>query len=426
MHKEDTPINSTELVLKPNTTQSIIIGDSDDDMPQEQPNFFLRICKSDAFAVSAELLKTSKIAIEVPASSFQSGVLRSGEILRLIQEDVDDPEIPLNKLRYWDPKLSAFVKFHQSTKIIPGHFLMNCLDIVWEEKPKKEFIFDSSPVVPPLKQYFSMLEDGEMPISQKVFNLEYRLNTTDERVENLISTLAKEGIIVLNSMENQDLMNSDASMTTIKGLTPANRTTSAPGLIAINSSRLTLGALDSADQTLRNQHQMSMFDKKKLHFAILYSHPLLEVNMNPGGQKETFGILQNEPVNFSVECDSILRTIQAKKKMVNVHIESASQEKFIKMIRDKPTVLHVMCHGSYDNKTSEFFLEFENEYSALLRLTPKILRECLQGQDLSSIRLVFLNACHSEVVSCLKSGRWQSLLRIRSQMLGSRQHEPQN
>lgn len=380
----NTPMNSGE-VLKATVSQSLILESVDG-----EKELYLRICKCDVFIASSELMKTAKVAIPVPLASFQGGVLKALEVLRLVQEDVEDATIPLTQLRYWNPTLSAFVKFTPSTKLTESMFLMDCLDVVWEDKPKKDPVAETSPMPVSLKQNFSLIEDLEFPLSNRVQNLENRLNITNEKLESLISALAQQGVIAINPVEIYESFSED-SLPTLKSIAPGNRTISAPGFTNLNSSRLPTSMMEGIDQS-----QIS-FDKKKLHFAVLYSHPLLEVNVNPGAQKETLGILQNDPVNFSVECDSILKTIQDKKKMVNVHIESASQEKFIKMIRDKPTVLHVMCHGSYDNKSKEFFLEFENEYSALLRLTPKILRECLQGQDLSSIRLVFLNACHSEV-----------------------------
>lgn len=382
----NTPMHSGDA-LKATVSQSLILEPND-----SEPNFFLRVCKCDVFTASSELLKASKVAIPVPSASFQGDLLCATEILRLIQEDVEDFSLQIGNLRYWNPSLTAFVKFTGMTKLKSNIFLMNCLDVVWEDKPKKDQQGQISPLGLQLKQNFSLIEDLENPLNDRVSNLENRLNTTDEKLESLITALAQRGIITVNPVEIFESFSED-SLPTLKSIAPGNRTISAPGFTTLNSSRLQNSLMEGADQSQIN------FEKKKLHFAVLYSHPLLEVSMNPAAQKETIGILQNDPVNFSVECDSILKTMQDKKKMVNVHIECASQEKFIKMIRDKPTVLHVMCHGSYDPKSKEFFLEFENDYSALLRLTPKILRECLQGQDLSSIRLVFLNACHSEVRS---------------------------
>ena len=57
-----------------------------------------------------------------------------------------------------------------------------------------------------------------------------------------------------------------------------------------------------------------------------------------------------------------------------------------------------MCHGDFDTDKQEYFLEFENSKAELLRMYPSRLKELLHGTDLSDIKLIFINACHSEAV----------------------------
>jgi hypothetical protein len=57
------------------------------------------------------------------------------------------------------------------------------------------------------------------------------------------------------------------------------------------------------------------------------------------------------------------------------------------------------CHGDYDIENKEYFLEFENENAELFKLSGSKLREMLQGENLTEIKLCFVNACHSEEVA---------------------------
>ena len=57
------------------------------------------------------------------------------------------------------------------------------------------------------------------------------------------------------------------------------------------------------------------------------------------------------------------------------------------------------CHGDFDIENKDYFLEFENSRAELLKLSSGKLREMLRGEDLSDIKLCFVNACHSEEVS---------------------------
>lgn len=143
---------------------------------------------------------------------------------------------------------------------------------------------------------------------------------------------------------------------------------------------------------------MSHFQMKKsqLHFAILYSNPLVELMERRN--KITTALLTNDPVDFSSECSAILNTLQSFKKHLNVHVECASSDQFINIIKEKPKVMHIMCHGDFDVEKQEYFLEFENSKAELLRMYPSKLKELLAGTSLSDIELVFINACHSEAL----------------------------
>ena len=59
----------------------------------------------------------------------------------------------------------------------------------------------------------------------------------------------------------------------------------------------------------------------------------------------------------------------------------------------------MICHGDYDPEVKEYFLEFENSKAELLKIHSSKLRTILKNEDLSSIKLVFVNACHSEEVA---------------------------
>ena len=133
-----------------------------------------------------------------------------------------------------------------------------------------------------------------------------------------------------------------------------------------------------------------------LHFAILYSNPLVDI-VEKKNRVQT-ALLINDPVDFSSECSSILQCLESHKKLLNVHIECARSDQFISIIKEKPLIMHIMCHGDFDTEKQEYFLEFENSKAELLRMYPSKLKELLSGTDLSEIKLVFINACHSEAV----------------------------
>lgn len=153
------------------------------------------------------------------------------------------------------------------------------------------------------------------------------------------------------------------------------------------------------DQSLMKKTGAFTFVKEQkdvLHFAILYSNPLVDI-VEKKSRVQT-ALLINDPVDFSNECASILQCLESHKKLLNVHIECASSDKFISIVKEKPLIMHIMCHGDFDTEKQEYFLEFENSKAELLRMYPSKLKELLAGTNLSDIKLVFINACHSEAI----------------------------
>lgn len=132
------------------------------------------------------------------------------------------------------------------------------------------------------------------------------------------------------------------------------------------------------------------------HFAILYSNPLLEIVQKKNRTVQS--IQPNDPVDFYGESTEILRSLASKNVALRVHIECATAERLGGMIEEKPSIMHIMCHGDYDVVKKEYFLEFENSRAELSKLYPSLLKEKLGGKDLSDIHLIFINACHSQAI----------------------------
>jgi len=133
---------------------------------------------------------------------------------------------------------------------------------------------------------------------------------------------------------------------------------------------------------------------EQIHFGIVYSNPLLDIKENDMNY-----CYISDPVDFNNECLNILECFQEKKKRINVYIQCAQTGELTKLIVKRPKILHIICHGDYDAERGEYFLEFENNRLELFRLSTSKLREMLEGMDLSDIKLVFVNACHSEEVA---------------------------
>lgn len=138
--------------------------------------------------------------------------------------------------------------------------------------------------------------------------------------------------------------------------------------------------------------------RESLDFAFLYSNPLID--KTEGGTKNT-----SEPVNFSRECNDIVRVIEDTKQKFTVQFECATRSYLEKVLAKRPKILHIMCHGGPVKNTNKalkptnelYFLAFEGNNGELYQLTEDVLKECTKGKPLDFVEVVFVNSCHSEV-----------------------------
>lgn len=156
-----------------------------------------------------------------------------------------------------------------------------------------------------------------------------------------------------------------------------------------------------------------------LDFAFLYSNPLV---MKDGNSVKALG----EPVNFSSECNDIMKVLEEKRKQFKVHIECASQDQFFQVLRRKPKVLHIMCHGTEIKGAetagtpateNDYFLEFEGDNGTQFEMHLSDLEKRLESMGenpLEGIDVCYLNACHSGVNSINQENRW-FIVKVRCQ-----------
>lgn len=71
----------------------------------------------------------------------------------------------------------------------------------------------------------------------------------------------------------------------------------------------------------RESNQSYPREKQKLHFALIYSNPLIEIIEKGNNVKDKTrnvpAILNNDPVDFAKECDAIKDSINQSGKQIN-------------------------------------------------------------------------------------------------------------
>ena len=137
---------------------------------------------------------------------------------------------------------------------------------------------------------------------------------------------------------------------------------------------------------------------ESVDFAILYSEPLVRTVKEKNNNGE-MAIVTHKPVDFMTECNSIVDILKNMNKGVHLYLKCLREESFKKAIKKNPKILHLICHGGFNQK-NEFYLEFEAENAVLLPYNKKDLRRIIkENPKIKNIELLFINACFSEEIA---------------------------
>ena len=109
-----------------------------------------------------------------------------------------------------------------------------------------------------------------------------------------------------------------------------------------------------------------------------------------------------DAVDYEEECREIYETLQGKGVQINIMIEIATRTNLVNVLTKNPAILHILCHGEYDNVRKKFYLCFEKANGELDRLYADDLKDILDKFE-TKVQLVFVNACHSEPVATVFS-----------------------
>ena len=340
--------------------------------------------------------QSKPLAIPVPLSSLDQDSpsrISAESILSLLQDDLLEPSITMKQVRVFNSKAGGYLRLNPDFWLDLSSLRGLNIEVILE----KENAFCG----------FKLESQQSEIISSLIFRIEELEGSVSKMKSAIRDLLGGSPSNQMDSNFSESMICEDPFLRT----EPDSSKLPEHGHLSMNSGtviqkpmlRHTISSnyTNNRDITVFKEFTLESIPKQttpQLHFAILYSNPLVEIETKLDGRKKVIH-LPNDPVNFSEECSNILKSLKKHEKKINVRIECATQDEFLGIIRKHPTVLHVMCHGSYDIVKQEHYLEFENEDCELLRLSPAKLRLLLHRDDLSSIRVVFINACHSEVIS---------------------------
>ena len=278
-----------------------------------------------------------------------------------------------NSIRYYNPYSQAYLRMEE--------------DFTLELSSNSGWLSNDSPMVLRL-----WIKDANFVLRSKIKELSHRVKQL-EQIQDVIQ-------FPFPRQESRHGTQTKLAM----GLGPNDRKVSSPNLYIPSLIELkpkpSLFLEDCSTQTLflgslleSNSSEMNTFplSSNTLDIAIMYAEPLARTN-----GKVTHSL--PDAVEYEEECNKIYETLERKELKISLAIEIASRENLIKVLSRDPVILHILCHGEYDKDRKQFYLCFETSDGELDPFYADDLRTIL-GNLKTDIKLVFVNACHSEAVA---------------------------
>jgi Ni2+-binding GTPase involved in maturation of urease and hydrogenase len=131
--------------------------------------------------------------------------------------------------------------------------------------------------------------------------------------------------------------------------------------------------------------------RQDVDIFMLHASPLVEKS----AQKETS--LLDSTLNFEEERRLLITTLENNSLGAGLRFEAATNENLCEALSIAPKVLHISCHGNY-NDHKKFYLAFESTTLGLLdKIDSERLHKLLTTKQAST--LVFVSACYSDAIT---------------------------
>jgi hypothetical protein len=296
--------------------------------------------------------KNGMVIPDVKRSNFSRG-----DIISLLEKD----KVEVNKLeslKYWNKTHSGWVEISEKTLI----------DMKEANNTKDKEL----QLLLKIREEGSctLLANREEDLQTKFNNLIKSMSIQESRIKDLENRLKNTNALAYNSNLNYPNFYHHPSSTSISDL-----------------------------ELHRNQSSMNIppiNDDSRLDIFFLYSNPLVK-------EPKDKPIPLNEPIDFEAEINCLVEIFQDAGKKITARFEVANLENIHQIIMKKPKILHISCHGAYEevDGESKFFLYFEDNKGKLDKFDLERLNGLLKptGDEKSQIEIVFVSACHSEAVA---------------------------
>ena len=150
--------------------------------------------------------------------------------------------------------------------------------------------------------------------------------------------------------------------------------------------------LSRQESQFDNSNQIPDFNSVSTDFAFLYSCPLIASKT----ENKNYDL---HILNYENDISQIQKSLEKANCEINMICCPGTIEKLKEVLSKKPKILHIVCHGDIQNR-KEHFLYFENDKfdgkAKIVSESALIDNLRHKEKEIKNLKLIFINACHSE------------------------------
>ena len=302
-------------------------------------------------------------------------ILRVNDVIELLR--LDGVACSPNKVRLYDQDLKAFIKLQKDFSL---------------KLPNSKAML-AEPSQPQTETIMLWIEREDIKLRRQILSFSSRLRQLEIKIKQvgmMRKNLRSMDLTVCEKDDHPKTIDNSYSKSTAE-LNQSDLIFGAPP--CIHSLKLPESSNDCKTNGRKGScEEGSPFPiMQNLDLAIMNAEPLVEIR----NSKSVLSL--PDSVDYEEECREIYATLMDKGRKINLMFEIATRTNLVSVLSRNPTILHIMCHGEYDQERKEFYLGFEKATGEIDKLYAEDLKEILSKFE-SSLKLVFVNACYSEPV----------------------------
>lgn len=127
-----------------------------------------------------------------------------------------------------------------------------------------------------------------------------------------------------------------------------------------------------------------------------YSEPLAAEVWDEANERYKLVSTASQQLSTENEYNRLVEILKSTQKQFRIMRQAVNFESLKVIISQRPSIIHISCHGDFEEDTKQFYLQFEGVGNGIVdRFNQQRMLDLLGDEKDHGIKLAFVSACYS-------------------------------